>query len=61
MQRRAGSARAVALRDALKGIVEGFGGNNPVIIRPNPQTKHERIVDVLNAAAAAGITKLSFS
>ena len=51
----------VALRDALKGIVEGFGGYNPVIIRPNPQTKHERIVDVLNAAAAAGVTKLSFS
>ena len=50
-----------ALRDSLKNIIEQFGGKDPVIIRPNPQTRHERIVDVLNAAAAAGVTKLSFS
>ena len=49
------------LRDSLKNIIEQFGGKDPVIIRPNPQTRHERIVDVLNAAAAAGVTKLSFS
>jgi biopolymer transport protein ExbD len=50
-----------ALRESLKSIIDQFGGKDPVIIRPNPQTRHERIVDVLNAAAAAGVTKLSFS
>jgi len=50
-----------ALRDWLKNAREQFGGDDPVIIRPTPETRHERIIDVLNAAAAAGVTKLSFS
>src|SRR4051812_28554403 len=41
-----------SLRDWLKST-QGFGGEDPVIIRPNSQTRHERIVDVLNACAAA--------
>ena len=32
-----------------------------MIIRPNPETRHERIIDVLNAAAAAGVKNLTFS
>ena len=48
-----------ALRDWLKAT-QGFGDEEPVFIRPNAQTRHERIVDVLNACAAAGIKKLSF-
>ena len=41
----------------------GFLGlrRDPVIVRPNSQTNHERIVDVLNACAAAGIKNLTFS
>jgi biopolymer transport protein ExbD len=49
-----------SLRDWLKST-QGFGGEDPVIIRPNSQTRHERIVDVLNACAAAGVKNLTFS
>jgi biopolymer transport protein ExbD len=48
------------LRDWLKST-QSFGGEDPVIIRPNSETRHERIVDVLNACAAAGIKNLTFS
>jgi biopolymer transport protein ExbD len=48
------------LREWLK-TTQGFGGEDPVIIRPNSSTRHERIVDVLNACAAAGIKNLTFS
>jgi len=50
----------LTLRDWLKAT-QGFGGEDPVIIRPNSETKHERIIDVLNACAAAGIKNLTFS
>jgi biopolymer transport protein ExbD len=49
-----------SLVDWLKAT-QGFGGEDPVIIRPNSETKHERIIDVLNACARAGIKNLTFS
>ena len=49
------------LREWLKNAIEQFGGEDPVIIRPNPETRHERIIDVLDAAAAAGVKNLTFS
>jgi biopolymer transport protein ExbD len=49
-----------SLRDWLKGNVERFGDESPVIIRPAPQTRHERIMDVLNAVGVTGVTKLTF-
>ena len=49
------------LRAWLKDTIDKFGDKDPVIIRPDPQTKHERIMDVLNAAAAAGVKNLTFS
>lgn len=49
------------LKAWLKDTIAKFGDKDPVIIRPDPQTKHERIMDVLNAASASGVTKLSFS
>jgi biopolymer transport protein ExbD len=49
------------LRAWLKDTINKFGDKDPVIIRPDPQTKHERIMDVLNAAAAAGVKNLTFS
>ena len=50
-----------ALKEKLKGMIETFGDKDPVIIRPSPDAKHERIIDVLNAAAYAGVKNLSFS
>jgi hypothetical protein len=32
-----------------------------VIIRPSPDAKHERIIDVLNAAGASNVKNLTFS
>lgn len=48
------------LRAWLKDTIQKFGDKDPVILRPDPKTKHERVMDVLNAASAAGVTKLSF-
>ena len=48
------------LRSWLKDTIDKFGDKDPVIVRPDPQTKHERI-DVLNAAAASGVRNLTFS
>ena len=50
-----------SLRDWLKNAIDTFGDKDPVIIRPSPDAKHERIVDVLNAAAASGVKNLTFS
>ena len=50
-----------ALRDWLKNAIESFGDKDPVIIRPSPDAKHERIVDVLNAASYAKVKNLTFS
>jgi biopolymer transport protein ExbD len=50
-----------ALYDWLKNTIETFGSEDPVIIRPSPDAKHERIIQVLNAAAKAQVKNLSFS
>jgi biopolymer transport protein ExbD len=50
-----------ALRDTFKHNIEQFGDKDPVIVRPAGDTTHERIMDVLNAAAASHVTKLTFS
>jgi biopolymer transport protein ExbD len=34
--------------------------NDPVIIRPNMEARHERVVDVLNVCRLARVAKLSF-
>lgn len=47
-------------RAKLKEMLE-FGNQNPVIITPAPEARQEFIVRVLNAAAAAGVKKLTFS
>jgi biopolymer transport protein ExbD len=50
-----------ALQEWLTNTMETFGGKDPVIIRPSPDARHERIIDVLNAAAKAKVKNLSFS
>jgi len=49
------------LRKWLEDTIKRFGDESPVIIRPNLETRHERIIDVLNAAAASGVKNLTFS
>ena len=49
------------LREKLKALIDQFGDKDPVIVRPAPDTRHERIMDVLNAAAASGVRNLTFS
>jgi len=48
------------LRDWFRSTIEKFGAEDPVIITPDMQATHERIMDVLNAAAASGVKKLTF-
>ena len=48
------------LKAWLKDTIKKYGDKDPVIIRPDPTAKHERVMDVLNAASASGVTKLSF-
>ncbi|HEY5894119.1 MAG TPA: biopolymer transporter ExbD [Chthoniobacterales bacterium] len=50
----------VQLQTWLSETIKMFGGKDPVIIRPAMETKQERIIDVLNAAAGAGVTNLTF-
>ena len=33
---------------------------DPVIVRPSPDARHERVVDVLNVCRIAHVAKLSF-
>jgi biopolymer transport protein ExbD len=49
------------LRDFFKSTINQFGDKDPVIVRPSPETTHERIMDVLNAAAASHVKNLAFS
>lgn len=51
----------VSLREWLKNAIEQFGDKDPVIIRPASDVRHERVMDVLNAAAASRVKNLTFS
>lgn len=56
-----GDKNLTGLREWLKNAIEQFGDKDPVIIRPAPDTRHERIMDVLNAAASSRVKNLTFS
>ena len=49
------------LQDRLKKALQLFGDEQPVIIQPKPMTIHSRVVDVVNACAAANVKSLSFA
>jgi biopolymer transport protein ExbD len=49
------------LRDVLEKVIGNQGSNDPVIIKPSPDARHERIVDVLNAASYAHVSNLTFN
>jgi len=44
----------------FQDTIHKFGDKDPVIIRPDPQARQERIIDVLNAAAKGGVKHLTF-
>ncbi len=48
------------LKEWFKATLGEFGKDDPVIIRPSPETRQERIVDVLNACAAGRVKNLTF-
>jgi biopolymer transport protein ExbD len=49
-----------SLKAWLENHAQIYGAADAVIIRPSPDARHERIIDVLNAAAHAKIRNLSF-
>lgn len=49
------------LYEWLKNTIETFGGEDPVIVRPSPDAKHQFIIQVLNTASRAKVKNLSFS
>lgn len=49
------------LRDFFKQAIVEQGNKDPVIIRPELETRHDRIMDVLNAAGASGVKNLTFN
>jgi biopolymer transport protein ExbD len=48
------------LRSKLTKVIDLFGDDQPVVVHPQPQVRHQRIIDVLNACAASGVKNLSF-
>ena len=56
----AGDKSLGELRGWLRGVIAQFGIGEPVIIRPASDARHERIMQVLNAAAASGVVKVTF-
>jgi biopolymer transport protein ExbD len=47
------------LKSRLKKATELYGAQ-PVIIRPQLEARHERVIDVLNACSFAGVKNLTF-
>jgi len=48
-----------ALRTWFREAHELFGDSDPVLVSPAGDTRHERIMEVLCACRAAGVTKLA--
>ena len=49
-----------ALRNKLKEQAALFGDTTPVIIIPQADVLHARVIDVLNACSASGVRNISF-
>jgi len=47
------------LTDRLRGVVQALA-TQPIVITPTRSTRQQRVVDVLNACAAAGVKNLAF-
>jgi biopolymer transport protein ExbD len=51
---------AAGLRRWLDDTRDSYGTRDPIVIQPAPTVPHERVMQVLNAANAAGWTKIAF-
>lgn len=49
-----------ALKAKLQDIIAKFGDKQSVIVTPERKTRHERVIDVLNACNYARVKNLSF-
>lgn len=47
------------LRETMKQLIT-VSGEQPVIIKPDATTSHQRLIDVLNACSYAGVKNLTF-
>ena len=56
-----GNQELPELRGWFRETIARFGDSDPVVIRPHPDVPHQRVIDVLNSAAAAGVKNLTFS
>jgi len=59
-----GTANDVDLNDLREFFIKAIvscDSKDPVIIHPDRDSKHERIMNVLNAAGAAGVKNLTFN
>lgn len=50
-----------ALTAQLKEMMAENDGKDPVVICPQKETRHKRVVSVINAASKAGVKVLTFS
>jgi biopolymer transport protein ExbD len=57
----AGDRELKKLKEFFKTVLSEFGADDPVILRPSPDARQERVIDVLNAASSAKIKNLTFS
>jgi biopolymer transport protein ExbD len=49
------------LQERLKDTIKAIGAaNQPVIISPDPKSKHDRVIRVMDACSYAGVEKLAF-
>jgi len=49
------NANLPELRDFLRNALQTSGDQDPIIIKPSPDAKHERIIQVLNAITGAAV------
>lgn len=50
----------LALRRWFKDTADTFGTSDPVILRPSPGARHDRVMQVLACANAAKLTNVAF-
>lgn len=55
-----GDTSLSSLRGRFEHILQQFGDQDPVLIRPVSNTTHERVVQVVAAIQAAGVKKVTF-
>lgn len=55
-----GDHRLNELRDWFASTVQTFGADDPVVLRPSPGARHERIMEVLACVTDAQVKNVSF-